>query len=182
MYYRVSLILAFCCLPQLAAGQSNDSVIVRLAPAVVDVQVGDIFTIDLLADLGAHSVIGWGLDLGYDDLALAPVGPPEIGPLWTASFAPDGDGLTGFSRAWSTSGESVLLARLTYQALSPGETQLVPSYTSADLNEGFPLDPVGFANITFEPGMVNVVPEPAACLLLTALAALAVTRRGARSQ
>jgi len=38
--------------------------------------------------------------------------------------------------------------------------------TPGDLTEGFALDPTGFATATFEPGQVNVIPEPATLLPL----------------
>ncbi len=42
---------------------------------------------------------------------------------------------------------------------------MLASVTPADLTEGFALDPTGFAEVTFEPGEVTVVPTPGAVVL-----------------
>ncbi len=171
----LSLLLGLCVAGQTALGQS--SVVVRLDPPTIDVQPGEAFSLDLLVDLGPLKAIGWGLDLSYDSLTVAQVGPPAIGPLWMPGFSSDGDGLTGYSAAGSTGGGGVLLARLSYQALSPGSTQVVPSYTVADLNEGFPLDPIGYAEVLFQSATINVLPEPTPAFLLAMAASIAVLHR-----
>jgi len=40
------------------------------------------------------------------------------------------------------------------------------------LTEGFPLDPTGFADVTFEGGHVRVIPEPTTMILLAMLGLL----------
>lgn len=177
MYFRTALIVGLLALPHGVMGQTTPPILVRVDPAAIEVQAGDFFTADLIADLGPHKVIGWGLDLTYDNSIVTQIGEPAIGPLWMASFAPDGDGLTGFSQAGSTGGEGVLLARLTFRADTPGQTQLLPSHTPVDLNEGFPLDPIGFATIAFQPAVVNVVPEPGGVLLVAGLTGLLLRPR-----
>ena len=172
MYFRTALFVGSLALSHGSLAQTNPPILVRVDPAAIEVQAGELFTANLIADLGPHKVIGWGLDLAYGNSVLTQVGKPVIGPLWMASFAPDGDGLTGFSRAGSTGGEGVLLARLTFRADTPGQTQLLPSYTPVDLNEGFPLDPIGFATIAFQPAAVNVVPEPGGMSLMAVLIGL----------
>ncbi len=176
----VVIILGICCLPRLAAAQSN-VVLVRVEPQFVTVQPGELFTVDLVADVGANQVIGWGLDLPYDASVVGATGSPAIGPLWLAAFAPDGDGLSAFAPLGSLSGNDLLLARVTFRALTAGQTQLSPGYTPADLNEGFPLDPSGYAQVAFRAGTVDVLPEPSTSLLLASAAILAVRfrRRGA---
>lgn len=143
---------------------------VRFNPADSTYAVDDVFTVQLVADLGTQSSIGWGLDLEYDTNLLSLIQPPEIGPFWQAAFADDGDGLAGSADPFtdpdnnllfgSIGGDNVLLATLTFKALAPGQSPLIASITDNDLNEGFALDPTGFADIVFENGAIHVVPEP----------------------
>ncbi|MEE9294619.1 MAG: PEP-CTERM sorting domain-containing protein [Phycisphaerae bacterium] len=65
----------------------------------------------------------------------------------------------------SIAGDDILLATITLSADALGETDLLLSTTAGDLTEGFPLDPTGFAGITFEPGHVTVIPAPGTVLL-----------------
>lgn len=161
------------------------AVTVRFDPAADTRAVGEVFTVQILADLGTQSSIGWGLDLDYDTNLLLLTQPPEIGSYWQAAFANDGDGLTGSADPFSDpdgnllfgsiGGDNVLLATLTFEALAPGLSPLTASVTDNDLNEGFALDPTGFADIVFENGTVHVVPEP--LHLPAMLLALSVWRR-----
>ena len=159
---------------------------IRLSPEATSPQVSDVFSIDLVADMGDESVIGWGLDLAFDDTILTLTEPPTIGPYWDPVFAPDGDGLAAAANPFadpdgdgvfgSVSGDDILLATLTFSANALGQTFLTPSVTDGDLNEGFALDPIGFASLLFDVGEVVVVPEPAT-LLIASLALLGFWRR-----
>ena len=92
-----------------------------------------------------------------------------------AATTADGDGLAGLADPFaptngSVSGTGILLATLTFRADAEGMTDLIASTTPGDQTEGFPLDPTGFANVTFEPGQIIIIPEPATVLpLLCAL-------------
>ncbi|MBI4582313.1 MAG: hypothetical protein HY718_21645 [Planctomycetes bacterium] len=162
------------------------TVIVRFDPASSTRLPGDLFTVDVVADFGADSVIGWGIDVSYDAQVIALTSPPTIGPYWQPAFAPDGDGLTAAADPFSDpdqnglygsiGGDNVLLATLTFSAVQPGESPIVASITPGDLNEGFALDPIGFADVVYQPASVLVVPEPISiCLILAGL--LAMRRR-----
>jgi len=132
------------------------------------VQVGDTFTVDLMADLPAP-VVGWGLDVTFDSAILTQVGSPLIGPAWNPGFAMDGDGLAGLAFP-AVSGSDILLATLTFEATALGTSDLMASITPFDLTEGFPLafpaPPGSFADVVFETGSVSPVPEPTTMLLV----------------
>lgn len=161
---------------------ADATVIVRIEPALLSVDVGSAFSIDLVADFGNERVVGWGLDLIFDSAVLSLLGPPVIGPFWDASYAPDGDGLAGAANPFSDpdgdgiygsiSGSSVLLATLTFTADALGSTDVTPGYTESDLNEGFALDPTGFADVMLESGRLTVIPEPGTGILVISLAML----------
>jgi hypothetical protein len=150
------------------------------APAASSVPVGDAFAVEVLANFHVP-VLGFGLDVGFDPLLLA-LESTEVAAPWTALFALDGDGLAGAALDAGIQGEDVPLAVLHFRALAPGTSPLLLSATPGDLTEGFALDPTGFAESPgFAPGSVQVVPEPAAGLLVAGgLAALALRRRRAR--
>ena len=159
-------------------------VFVRIDPPVQTVPLGSNFSINIVADI-TPPVVGWGLDLSLDNPPVASqVGGPVIGMPWIAAHAPDGDGLVALASPFapvngSVDGMSVLLATLSFHADAIGQTHLTPSATPGDLTEGFPLDPFGFANVNYTPGLVIVTPEPACGLALATGLVLAgrLTRR-----
>lgn len=175
-----------------ASAVSTASVVVRLEPAAIVAQVGETFTIDVLADFGSEMVIGWGLDIGFDPSFVSPVGSPQVGDFWIPGYAPDGDGLTGSVDAFgdpdgdghfgSVSGNGVLLASLTFIADAPGSFDVTPAYTAQDLNEGFPLDPSGFAPMSATHAHITIVPEPAMAILLIVYTAMCFCPRPRRGR
>ena len=142
-------------------GSARGGLIVRFDTPERTVGLGEVFTIDILADVG-DPLVGWGVDLSFDPSILSRVDSPAIGPMWIPAYAPDGDGLAGLAFAESVSGAGVPLASVTFSALTFGETDLRLSTTPGDLTEGFALDPTGFAQPIFESAHVFVVPEPSA--------------------
>ena len=155
------------------------TVIVRFNPSNAEVQKGQQFQVQIVADIPSP-VVGWGLDVAHSTSAISQVGSPAIGPAWSAAFAPDGDDLAGMAFPQSISGSGILLATLTFSADTLGGTDLIASITPGDLTEGFPLDPTGFADVTFQTGHIQVTPEPA-MLGLILVGATALRSRPRRS-
>jgi hypothetical protein len=164
MKRKILLVMLFCFMPAFCWGLP---VSVTFEPLDSQIKVGDIFTVDLVADI-PEPVLGWGLDLSYDLAVLNLVGMPTFGPDWIAGLAADGDGLAGLAFPSPVSGSDILLASLSFEALAPGVSALAASTTPGDFTEGFPVYPAGFANVDFIDGSVTVspVPEPATILLL----------------
>lgn len=174
---RVSTYLSVAVLVSgLGLGQSaHAAVTVRFEPLDLTVGLGDIFTIDIVADI-PDPVLAWGLDAtvanppiltSHVNNALLPL--PAIGPAWlNPGSTPDGDLLAGVAfPGASVTGVSVVLATLTLAAAEVGETDLLLSDDNpADLTEGFGLDPTGFAIVNYTPGHVLVTPEPGALAFL----------------
>lgn len=159
------------------------AVTITVNPSDALLNVGETFTVDLVADFGTDSVLGWGLDLAFDSSTVSLLGSPSIGASWMATSTPDGDGLAGFAFPVPITGSNVLLATLSFEALSVGTSDLIASYTTTDLTEGFPLlFPGSFASVQFINTTVTVVsaavPEPSTFLLLTlALLGIGLSRR-----
>jgi hypothetical protein len=168
MTHRWKDVLGIVVLTAAVAGTSTRAdIIVGFAPPAKIVGLGDFFTVDIVADIpAAEPILVWGLDLTIADPAIASLtGPPEIGSEWFPAFSPDGDGLAGLAFPTGVSGIGVVLATLSFSADAIGDTYLFLSITPGDPTEGFGLDPMGFANVIFEPGHLQVVPEPSALLL-----------------
>ena len=152
-------------------------VTVRFDPPAQIVQVGDFFTVNLVADF-TLPVVGWGLDVSAVTRGVvSPSGPPTLGPSWIPAYCPDGDGLSALAFPQSIVGTDVLLATLTYHADALGTADLLASMTPGDGTEGFALDPTGFALVEFQPAQVTVVPEPAGVLILASGIVLIWRRR-----
>ncbi len=164
------------------AGICKWDVCLRFEPSESVVELGETFTVDIVADINSP-VLGWGLDLTIVNPAVASLtASPSIGPDWFAVFAPDGDGLAGLAFPDGIAGEGIVLATLSLHADSDGETDLVLSVSEADPNEGFALDPTGFAEWAFQSGRI-VVPEPATiALMLIGAASLSRLRRSTRAR
>ena len=172
------------------------TVTVRFAPSAITVDLGETFTLNIVADL-PNAVVAWGLDLTIDNgsiLSTWPgntlLPPPAIGSAWAdPGYTPDGDRLGGVGFPDSVSGTNVVLATVTFAADALGETDLVLSDDNPfpqvsppnDLTEGFGLDPTGFAAVAYTLGHVQVVPEPSTALLLMAVGLSVLVRRRSRA-
>ena len=100
----------------LFASSAWGDITVRFDPPDETVGLGDVFTMDIVADI-TDPVIGWGLDLAIvDPTIVSTVGAPAVGPDWFGAFAPDGDGLVGLAFPNSVSGNSILLATTPFSA------------------------------------------------------------------
>lgn len=162
-------------------GPAQGGLTVRFDTPERTVGLGEVFTMDILADVG-EPLVGWGLDLSFDPSILSLPVPPAIGPRWFPAGAPDGDGLAGLAFVNGVSGADVLLASITFSAVTLGETDLMLSTTAGDLTEGFALDPTGFAEPVFQGAHVSVVPEPPTVFLCAiALSVIGLARRCAGS-
>lgn len=151
---------------------------VSFSPSDAVVGLGDIFTVDIVADIPlADAIVGWGMDVGFDAGIVAHGGPPDVA-IAPAFFFPgtlDGDGLAGvlpfaFPPPLPVFGPSVVLATMTFTAVSLGVSDLLGSVTPGDLTEGFalpgfPVGPGGFAAVSFVDGTITVIPAPGAALL-----------------
>jgi len=139
---------------------------VSLEASSTDVFVGDIFTLNILADI-PDPVLGWGLDVNFDSALVNQTMPPVIGPAWFAAVSPDGDGLAGLVFPTPVSGTGILLASLSFEAIDAGTVLFSAGISPLDLNEGFPLLLQGsFAEVVFNDLAVTInVPEPGTLLL-----------------
>ncbi len=168
---RASLALSVICMTALEGYKAFATpLLVSFDPSTSIVNLGDTFTVSLVADI-PDPVLGWGLDVSFDPalLALDPATGVTIGPDWFPAFAPDGDNLAGLAFP-EVSGSNVLLADLTFTALAAGATSLAASFTAGDFTEGFPLSSGDFADVAFVGASINIAgtsaaPEPATLLL-----------------
>lgn len=177
------------CVVVLLAGVRADGalVVVRFEPTAQTVNLGDTFSVDIVADIDTP-VVGWGLDQAVVNPGMLSISAPfTIGPSWLPATAADGDGLAGLASPLppvngSVMGLGVVLATLSFSADAVGSTALLTSVTPNDLTEGFALDPTGFANVTFEPGQITVIPEPSSLMLFIIGCVLIRRRRQAAAQ
>lgn len=164
------------------AGVCPVEVCIRFDPPDTTVDLSDVFTIDIVADLNTP-IVGWGIDLTIDTPAIVSLSAvPAIPAPWLAAFAPDGDMLAALADPFepvngSVDGFDITLATLTFTADNAGETDLLLSYTLADPTEGFAKDPTGFAEVFFETGHITVIPEPATAALFACLLAFLIACR-----
>ena len=158
------------------------NIVIRFGSSEVTVHQGDIFTLDIIAEID-QPVLGWGLDLAIDDpTVLSLIGLPAIDANWVGlPFTPDGDGLAALAFPNGISG-TVVLATLTFSADEQGFTLLQLGADDNGLTEGFPLDNSGFGDIKFESAGITVVPLPAAVVLGLVGLGLVAIRRGRKAQ
>ena len=166
----------FACCAALAIGllvsPAFASVVVSFNPTTSNVHQGDVFWVDIVANIPANEpIVGWGFDLNIANPLIADrtATPVTIGPLWTPAFSADSDPYSALAFSSGVTGASVLLAQVEFHAIAAsGSTALTISTTPGDLTEGFALmpPPTGqFAQVTYLPGAI-VIPEPASLLLL----------------
>jgi len=141
---------------QPSVSRAGADVSVRIEPAVATVHFGDVFTVNLVADI-VPPVLGWGLDLEIaDSTKLQRVGAPTIGAAWIAAPSSDSDGLAALAFPTSVSGGGVVLASVQLVATGLGQTELSLAVSAGDLAEGFALDPAGFAEVVFATASITI--------------------------
>lgn len=156
MKKTIWLLFLLCFIP---ASSWAAPVTVSFEPQYSVVFVGDVFAVDLVADI-PDPVLGWGLDVTFDTSVLDLSGV-TVDSAWFPTSGFDGDGLAGLAFPMPVYGDDILLATLTFEAIALGTSDLTSNITLGDLTEGFPLFPTGFAEVTFQAGSVNAVPVPA---------------------
>lgn len=171
----------------LIAAPASATIQVSIEPAfqVVPLSAGTT-TVDIVAIIPEEdAVVSWGLDLSLLGSSVSLLSASVNEPTWTAATGVDGDAFAALAPSppgtaiWS-SPTAILLATVTVSVDALGLTSLVLSDDNpADLTEGFALNPppVGaFADLIYNSGAINVIPEPASLALL-GLGALLVVRR-----
>lgn len=162
---RASFALILAAAAILIGSPASANTIVSVSPADTEVQLGDTFDVFVIADF-SNAVAGWGLDVDASDDTLLSVVNVQIADPWVSANAADGDQLVGLAYPDLVQGDAVLLATITYSADHIGMTTLTPGTTVGDFTEGFPLFPTGFDDAEYQPGTVNIVPEPATYAML----------------
>jgi len=148
-----------------------ESIVVSFVPSAATVDLGEQFTVDVIATIPAGSnLVSWGMDAVYDDMALGhdPAADVAIGAAFTSAFGPvgDGDGLLGVTLAPDppADGGSFVLATLTFTAHELGMTEIGGTFDMDDPFEGFFGVGGGPLPADFGSAMVAVVPLPPAVL------------------
>src|SRR5512144_2524679 len=94
--WRMRIRLCTALLIGLLASPALATIVVSFNPASQAWSPTGDATVDIVANIPeTDAIIGWGLDLGLSGNPAAVVGDPVIGPLFTPTYAPDGDGLAG---------------------------------------------------------------------------------------
>ena len=166
----LGLLVVYCPLSAFAV------IIVSFDAPVTNVAPGDMFSVDLVADVDSGMAItSFGLDVTFDpaildtDSAVVPTPIPFVGSLVDTTmdgvikltgFGPPGPGLSGL----------LLLATLTFTAEMAGMTALDLAFPDFPVLDGFGLAAGGVAlPDAVMPGQVNVtgvIPEPSTFLLV----------------
>jgi len=173
------------------ASQAHGAMLqIEVVPSETEVNVGDTFTVDLVANIlngGNEELAIWAMDLNLSNGSLASETNLDIADPWTQFNAGDNDGLA----AWTIPAidgvadqqSDIHLATLTFTAQSAGELNLIGSFA----NDGF--EEFGFIDVStgdislpssveFINGTITIIPLPASVLLAgIGLGTLGIFRR-----
>ena len=151
-----------------------------------DVIVGEMFSIDIFADI-TDPILGWGLDINYDNNIIEQSGAAVIASTWLPGFSLDSDNLAGLAFPFPVVGADILLATINFEATIAGSTAIDAGTSLFDFTEGFALlAPNSFAEVNYIGTMITVsdsitaVPEPSS-ILLFAVSLIALRFRLLRS-
>lgn len=167
-----------------------ESIVVSFVPSAATVNVGEQFTVDVIASIPASTdLVSWGMDALFDGTALGhdALADVVIGSAFTGTFGPvgDGDGLLAVTLAPDPPADSgsFVLATLTFTALEAGLTEITGTFDGDDPFEGFFGVGGGPLTVDFGSATVAVVPLPPAVLVggLGLAVALLLRRRFMRA-
>lgn len=135
-------------------------------------EIGQEFQITIVADIDeASAIIGWGLDLVYDEDYLEIAGPVVVGNYWqpVSSSVGDGDGMSGLAFPNAISGKNIVLFVITMKAIQQGTTEISVNFDDVEDFEGFWLN--GSYNgpasdVSYVSQSVTILPEPTTVVLL----------------
>ena len=143
-----------------ASADAGAQVTLRFDPATPTVSSGGAINARVLANIPAP-IIGYGLDLQFDNTALSLTGV-EVGPAWFSATSANGSPLVGLAFPDPVSGQDTLLGTLhlqVNQGQCKGTTIISLNAAPDDLTEGFALVTGGFADFT--PASATVSPVDA---------------------
>lgn len=184
LFLICAMVAALACINIMPA---QATIVLEFNPSDIEVRPCSIFFVDLLADIPEDdAIIGWGLDLVYDNTQMS--WDSLIIGNWTPPFpGTTDDGFGGFLPFGVTDpiwGDDILLATLDFHCLDVGFSTLDLAVTPGDLTEGFMTDQFDqngiaiFAEWTSTPANITQTPEPATLFLMgTGLAGLVAARR-----
>ena len=170
----IKVLLLLTCFSPLTAWSS---IVVSVNPSSSYLTVGETFTVDINAFI-PDPVIGWGLELFFDDDMLTQVGS-IVGPDWSSTIGLYPGHLGGLAFPDAVMGSNVLLATLTFEAFNTGTSDILTNHNPYNLAQGFPLlsPPGTFRDAAHFPATITVPSSPPLLLIALPLLLIAAFHR-----